>query len=196
MQDRDEQVESIPGGFARPLLRKIIRPPQAATRRAQPCQSADRAYTGSGHTVLPHGRHPPGNGQSRNRNNSRKSTRFAMDTQRHHRFPPHGVPHPGMCTSHTGAENFRHGKRPRHHPAQCHHAHRQIRYHRHRFNSRPVRRHAASQAPARQTGRIVRTVGLQPADTVDIAPVGYAGCGKRYGLHRSKAVSHPQEPGF
>ena len=57
MQDRDEQVESIPGGFARPLLRKIIRPPQAATRRAQPCQSADRAYTGSGHTVLPHGQH-------------------------------------------------------------------------------------------------------------------------------------------
>ena len=96
MQDRDEQVE-IPGGFARPLLRKIIRPPQAATRRAQPCQSADRAYTGSGHTVLPHGRHPPGNGQSRHRNNSRKSTRFAMDTQRHHRFPPHGVPHPGCA---------------------------------------------------------------------------------------------------
>ena len=48
--------------------------------------------------------------------------------------------------------------------------HRQIRYHRYRFDSRPVRRHAASQAPARQTGRIVRTVGLQPADTVDIAP--------------------------
>ena len=196
MQDRDEQVESIPGGFARPLLRKIIRPPQAATRRAQPCQSADRAYTGSGHTVLPHGRHPPGNGQSRHRNNSRKSTRFAVDTQRHHRFPPHGVPHPGMCASHTGAENFRHGKRPRHHPAQCHHAHRQIRYHRYRFNSRPVRRHAASQASARQIGRIVRTVGLQPVDTVDIAPVGYTGCGKRYGLHRSKAVRHPQEPGF
>ena len=57
-------------------------------------------------------------------------------------------------------------------------------------------RHAASQASARQIGRIVRTVGLQPVDTVDIAPVGYTSCGKRYGLHRSKAVRHPQEPGF
>lgn len=103
---------------------------------------------------------------------------------------------PECALPHTGAENFRHGKRPRHHPAQCHHAHRQIRYHRYRFNSRPVRRHAASQASARQIGRIVRTVGLQPVDTVDIAPVGYTGCGKRYGLHRSKAVRHPQEPGF